>query len=673
MHFLGHKVWKLPIYPIMPEIFEDGELLKREFRAEAGEILQELEASLLSLENGSGNTEALSSVLRDFHTLKGSGAMCGFDEVSDFTHRLESVYDLVRNGSVAISKPIIDLTLSACDLIKEMIAPGQADRQGLSLRASELLSQLEAISSCDRSENPNVEQGPFPGDKQVYRIRLRPSGGNALPGAPEIELLLNELRKFGECAVTSCSTSCSTSGSTSGGGGLEIFLSTGKTDEEIRDAFIISGIGCGPEIELAGSPESAARDEAAPRMQAPSFTKKEQELSGRNNISSIRVPFPKLDMLLNLVSELVTVQARLSRVAAIKGDPQIVAISEEVERLTADLRANAMDMRMMPIGTIFGTFKRLVRDLSGELGKEADLVAEGGETELDKTVIEKLNDSLVHLIRNSLDHGLEAPEDREMAGKPRRGTISLQAAYAGDKVVIKIADDGQGLDREAILARAIEKGLISPGETPSDKETALLVLTPGFSTAKSVTGISGRGVGLDVVKKTIDSLGGSLSMESRQGEGTVITLSMPLTLAIIEGLLVKAGEGHFVLPLSDVRECVELSAGNTGNGNRRHIVQVRDRLVPYVRLRDQFAIKGGLPPIEHVVVMNVNGDMMGVAVDQVIGGHQTVIKPLGRVFKDISGISGATILGDGTLALIVDMPDIARTAEMEEAIRDRYQ
>ncbi|MDA8174504.1 MAG: chemotaxis protein CheA [Nitrospiraceae bacterium] len=642
----------------MEEKFENGDILREEFRAEAAEIIQELESSLLALEKNPLNAAAISSVLRDFHTLKGSGAMCGFDDVSGFTHHLESVYDLVRSGRMALDKAVIELTLNACDLIKLMITAGRQDQEAMSKRQAELLALFDSLADNGQADTQAFEENLASG-KAVYRIRLSSGEETALSG-PETGFLIQELRKLGECAVTS------------GDAGLEIYIGTQMTADDIRDVFIISGATCIPDIQSVERAKGPAS-----KMPAPSLAKREQAScvqtspeNSRSSISSIRVPFSKLDELLNLVSELVTVQARLSRVAAIKADPQIISISEEVERLTADLRANAMNIRMMPIGTIFGTFKRLVRDLATGLGKEAELVAEGGETELDKTVIEKLNDALVHIVRNSIDHGVEPPDKRELAGKPRKGTISLSAAHSGDKVVIRIADDGAGLDREAILAKAAEKGLIAPGESPQEKETALLVLTPGFSTAKDVTDISGRGVGLDVVKKTIDALGGSLSLESSRGEGTVIVLSLPLTLAIIEGLLVKAGEGHFILPLSDVRECVELSAGN-GSMRAGHIVQVRDRLVPYVRLREQFAIGGALPPIEHVIVMNVNGEMIGIAVDQVIGGHQTVIKPLGKVFKDLGGISGATILGDGTLALIVDMPDIARTAEMEEALTKR--
>ncbi len=383
-------------------------------------------------------------------------------------------------------------------------------------------------------------------------------------------------------------------------------------------------------------------------------------------ISNIRVSSEKLDKLVNLVGELVTVQARLSQTAANKDDPQLDSIAEEVERLTAELRDNTMNIRMLPIGTTFSKFRRLVRDLSRELCKEVEMTTDGAETELDKTVIERLNDPLVHLIRNCLDHGIELPEVREAKGKPRKGSVHLSAVHSGPSVLIQVRDDGEGLDKEAILAKAVEKGLIAPGDELSEQEVYALVFSAGFSTASNVTSVSGRGVGLDVVKRAVDSLRGSISIDSRKGEGTTITLSLPLTLAIIEGLLVKIGEECFVLPLSAVEECVELLQNEVSEARGRHMMNVRGRLVPYVRLREQFSISGARPPIEQIVIVKHEGHQVGFVVDHVIGEHQTVIKNLGRVYRNVEGISGATILGDGTVALIMDIAKIVKYAVDEE-------
>ncbi len=308
--------------------------------------------------------------------------------------------------------------------------------------------------------------------------------------------------------------------------------------------------------------------------------KEQQKEQAADTASSIRVASDKLDSLVNLVGEMVTVQARLSQVSAYKNDPDLLSIAEEVERLTSELRDQTMSIRMLPIGTTFSKFKRLVRDLSKELGKEIELTTEGAETELDKTVIEKLNDPMVHLIRNCIDHGIETPDMRSAVGKPVQGMIHLSAKHSGAYVLIDIMDDGAGLDADAIRAKAVEKGMIAPDEELTEKEIYSLVLAPGFSTAKTVTNVSGRGVGMDVVKRAIDNLRGSIGITSQKGIGTTITLKLPLTLAIIEGLLVQIGKEYFVLPLSVVEECVELTREDIANAHGRRLANVRGPIVP---------------------------------------------------------------------------------------------
>jgi two-component system chemotaxis sensor kinase CheA len=381
--------------------------------------------------------------------------------------------------------------------------------------------------------------------------------------------------------------------------------------------------------------------------------------------SSVRVPADRLDQLVNRVGELVTVQARLSQAAANREDSELLVIAEEVERLTAELRDTSLNMRMLPIGTTFSKFKRLVRDLANELGKKVELKTSGAETEIDKTVIEKLNDPLVHLIRNSLDHGIESPEVRQAQGKSAAGTVLLAAAHSGDSVKITIKDDGKGLDREAILAKGVEKGLVHGDAQLSDNEVYNLIFAPGFSTAREVTGISGRGVGMDVVKRAIDALRGSIMIDSAAGAGSTITIRIPLTLAIVESLLVSVADDNYALPLSIVEECVELSREDVARAHGRHLINVRDQIVSYIPLRHEFSIDAEPPALQQVVITNVNGNKVGFVVDQVIGQHQSVIKSLGRMYRDVRGISGATILGDGSVALILDINHLAQRAEQE--------
>jgi two-component system, chemotaxis family, sensor kinase CheA len=323
-----------------------------------------------------------------------------------------------------------------------------------------------------------------------------------------------------------------------------------------------------------------------------------------------------------------------------------------------------MSIRMLPIDTMFGKFRRLVRDLSGELQKEIQLVTEGEETELDKTVIERLGDPMVHMIRNSIDHGIETPAERLAAGKPRTGMIRLAAAHVGANVHISITDDGRGLDLEAIRKKAITQGLIAADSVLTEQEIYALIFKPGFSTAAKVTSVSGRGVGMDVVRRSIEDLSGMIEISSKKGKGSTFTLKLPLTLAIVEGLLVAVAGDLYIIPLSIVKECVELpEETRQREGSAGRLINVRGEIVPYVRLREYYRKEGAPPPYEYVVIVESGQTQVGLSVDAVIGQHQTVIKALGALYQDVQGVSGATILGDGSIALIVDVPVIVKKSE----------
>ncbi|RCK79093.1 MAG: Signal transduction histidine kinase CheA [Candidatus Ozemobacter sibiricus] len=394
-------------------------------------------------------------------------------------------------------------------------------------------------------------------------------------------------------------------------------------------------------------------------------------------VTSIRVSSLKLDKLVNLIGELVTVQERLAqatatlretspdRLAEVLQAFNLNAISEEVSRLTNGLRDNALSIRMLPIEATFSKFKRLVHDLAVGLGKEIELTTAGGETEIDKTVIDKLDEPLMHLIRNSADHGIEPPAVREAAGKPRKGTIHLSAEHVGGHVVIHVRDDGGGLRREAILAKAIERKLVPPGTELSDKEIFSLIFLPGFSTATQVTNVSGRGVGMDVVKKTIEDLRGTLDIASVPGQGTQVDITLPLTLAIIDGLLVTLAGQSFILPLSVVEECIQLRQTDHDTFTGKNLVEVRGQMVPFIPLRQRFGMAGDRPAIEQVVICHTREARIGLLVDAVIGEHKTVIKPLGKMYRRVPEFSGATILGDGSIALIIDVSRLTRQEQAE--------
>lgn len=381
---------------------------------------------------------------------------------------------------------------------------------------------------------------------------------------------------------------------------------------------------------------------------------------------SIRVSSDKLDQLIDLVGELVTFNARLGQHAQMANNPTLLMLSEQSERLIIALRNNAMDMRMLPIGTIFTRFRRLVHDLSADMHKNIELVTEGAETELDKTVIEKLNDPLIHMIRNSVDHGIETREERIAKGKNPQGTVKLIAQHAGAFVLIIISDDGAGLNKDKIYKKAVDKGLVAPGTDVSDNDIYNMIFLPGFSTADKVSSISGRGVGMDVVKKDITALNGTVSIESRPGEGTDFILKIPLTLAIIEGMLVQIGSNTFVIPLSNIQECMEFKPEHGDDGKVCSHITARGEFLPYINLREWFEITDPMPASQQVVIVNDQDSSLGLVVDKVIGNNQTVIKPLGDLYKNVEGLSGATVLGDGSVALILDVFKLSNVVKRTE-------
>jgi two-component system chemotaxis sensor kinase CheA len=342
-------------------------------------------------------------------------------------------------------------------------------------------------------------------------------------------------------------------------------------------------------------------------------------------------------------------------------------VAEEIERLAAEMRDTMMVVRMVPVIQLFGRFRRLIHDLQNDTGKQIELQIEGETTELDKTVIERLADPLVHLVRNAADHGLETPEQRLAAGKPEAGLIRLSARQSGAEVLITITDDGRGVDRDRVRAKAEENGLITPGQVLTDNELLNLIFAPGFSTAATITNLSGRGVGMDVVKKTIEGLRGSLDITSNPGEGSVVSLRIPLTLAIIDGLLVRVGASRFVIPLANVEECVELSPAQDARSTGRSLITLRDELVPFIRLREQFKTGTAPDPHQKIVVVSTGQDRVGLVVDQILGDHQTVIKPLSGFHADLGSFSGATILGDGGVALILDIPTLVQLGQRHDA------
>jgi two-component system chemotaxis sensor kinase CheA len=682
---------------------------KETFREEAYELLTELERSLLELEDNPGDMEQVGRVFRAMHTIKGSGAMFGFEDIASFTHNVENVFDQVRSGKIPVTRELVNLTLSARDHIKHLLDASVTGNAVDEANARQIISSLNSLLTGAGEAAPSAETEDVQTTAETmvtYRVCFKPHSDLFMNGTNPI-LLLNELRDLGECSVTAHTDNIPVLEDLNPEA-LYIFwnvvITTDKGINAIKDVFIFVEDDADITIDVLMEEDPYnVMDQPQPRLgeilvkhgaisdqalakalssqlrigeilvqekittrsavaaalsEQNQIKKRIEQRSEGAQISSVRVPAEKLDQLVDLVGELVTVQARLSQKAAKQGDADLVAIAEDVESLTAGLRDNAMSIRMLQIGTTFASFKRLVRDLSNELGKNIELTTAGGETELDKTVIDQLKDPLVHIIRNAVDHGIETPEERRKAGKEEAGTIHLSAEHSGAHVLVRIKDDGKGLDPVVIRRKAVEKGIIPSDAELDENGIQNLLFAPGFSTAEKITDVSGRGVGMDVVKRSIESLRGSIDLSSIKGEGTTITLKLPLTLAIIDGLLVQIGEGYFVLPLSSVEECVELTREQRKSRKSGNILNIRGDIVPYVRLRDEYDIQENTPDLEHVVIMETSGKRVGFVVDRVIGGHQTVIKNLGSTFKDARDISGATILGDGTVALIIDVNKI---------------
>ena len=673
------------------------------FILEAQELLTEIEAAVLDIEDQPEDFEAVNRLFRAMHTIKGSGAMFGFEQIAAFTHHVETAMDKVREGLMPVTGELIDLILKAKDHIKRLLDAGDAVDEGTQTTGDALIQALKAMVPQDPEsleDEPPPMQIPEPDRETVtssYRIRFTPNSQTFASGL-DPALLLDELSELGQCSISTQTDGVpllSDFDPESYYLSFDMALTSDCGLNAIKDVFIFVEDDSGLDISLvrehltndAETPLPKLGDILVERGDLPreeiesvqenrkrigdvlveqgvvsrekvNAALKEQQalktMQAKSAASSVRVPSDRLDALINLVGELVITQAWLTQVAAGIEHPELAGPVEEIQRLTGELRDNVLNIRMMPIGTSFNKFRRLVRDLSAELGKEITLTTLGAETEMDKTVLERLDDPLVHLIRNSIDHGIETADVRETCGKPPQGTIKLSAAHLGTNVLITIQDDGKGLDEDKIRQKARDKGLISEQADLSRKEVFNLIFAPGFSTAKDVTSVSGRGVGMDVVKKTIESMRGTIEIDSRPGRGTTIALKLPLTLAIINGLLVSIGHDFFVLPLMTVEECVEMKSEELTQARGRNILNIRGDVVPYIRLREHFGINGSQAATEHIVIADVNSKRIGYVVDRVIGGHQTVIKSLGAIFRNVKDISGATILGDGTVALILD-------------------
>lgn len=656
--------------------------LKAIFMAEAAELIADIERALLQLEQDQQNKEGIQSIFRAMHTLKGSASMFGFDTVSTLTHHLESIYESIRDGKNQLSTTILSTTFKGLDHLQKLIDDPTMENEGVQQNHALLLKEiinLEQEQHQDIAKN-GVALLTVPVSVEevtTYYIYFLPpstiahNGTNALYLVEDLLNLgdavaipfFNNLPSFEELAPDASYI------------GFELVLSTSKTEKDIRDVFMFVAGECeltivkiaagnvladqAVQTKLLGeqnldAPKGVEKIKDILTASAPALAQSSQATGkAAQAVSSIRVSSERLDELMNLVSELVTTQARLSLFAGQETSNEVATIAENVEKITRRLRDNAFSMCLIPVENLVVRFSRLVRDLSTELKKDISFKTEGTDTEIDKSVIEKLTDPILHLLRNCIDHGIELPAERRKKGKPAQGTILLKSFYSGANVIIQIIDDGAGIDLGKVKKKAISRGLIAEGAELSEKELLDLIFLPGFSTADQLTGVSGRGVGMDVVKRNIADIRGEIELNTKAGEGTTFTIKLPLTLSIIDGLLVRIKETDFIIPLVVVDKCYEVETTLLTQAFNQWVTLDGER-IPFLFLRNEFSIYENPPVLSQVIKVAYEGRVIGLVVDRIIGQYQAVLKPLGQLYHNQNECSGATILGDGSVALVLD-------------------
>ncbi len=590
----------------MPNEMANDASLLREYLIECDELLQQLDQDLVKLESTSEDAELLNRIFRAFHTIKGTSGFMGFTPIVDVTHHSEDVLNLLRKGERKVTRRTLDVLLAALDQLRRMLDDVRKNTPQTYVLEG-LIAQLKELHSAE-ADRPMLGEIMVV-QKVINHTELAESLVEASQSEPP--------RKLGEVLV---------------------------------------------EKQLAS--ESQVK-EALARQAQPAETKE--------TVRTLRVDVQKIDDLVNLVGELVLERNRLvqlSRDLAAKGltpekfEAALIHSTARLSFITGELQTASLKTRMVPIDMVFRRFPRLVRDIARNLSKEVDLVIQGEDTELDKTVVEEIGDPMVHLVRNSLDHGIESPQERLSQGKPAKGTICLEARQEGEYIIVKISDDGAGMDPERLASKAIEKGMVSEERLRgmSAQEKLELIFLPGFSTAEKVSDLSGRGVGMDVVRTNLKKLNGVVSLESEKGKGTTVTLRLPLTLAILPALLVRVAEDTYVLPLHSVEETLRVKGTEIHKIEDGEVLRVRDRVVPLIRLRDRFQLakdKSDSHGTLCVVIVSIGGNRVGLVVDQLLGQEETVIKPLDAFLGHIPGLAGATISGDGKVRLILDPAAIA--------------
>ena len=659
------------------------------FFDESFEALDTMEAALLKLNVGAPDAETVNTIFRVAHSIKGGSATFGFAEVASFTHTCETMLDELRGNRMQVTRYITDLLLKSVDIMREMLRAVQHKTPIDAQRVADVQFDLElAIAQKTAPGVAAVVQAAIETPTQPtknahrWRIHFRPYPQLFVHGNDPLRML-RELADLGDLDVVVAARnlpalreldpeSCYLA--------WDLTVDTDATREVIDQVFDWAEGDCELKIHdenaavatpsVKPAPVVEMKPTEVPRAAAEAVEAPKQ---GLGDGSSIRVSTEKIDELMNTVGELVITQSMLTQLGTKLSGPlsdQLRAGLAQLERNVRELQESVMRVRMLPISFVFSRFPRMVRDLSQRLGKQVELKVTGDQTELDKTVLEKIGDPLVHLVRNSIDHGIEMPQARAAAGKSTVGVVSLEAYHKGGNIVVEVCDDGGGLQRERILAKARERNLVGANEALTDDQILHLIFMPGFSTADQATDISGRGVGMDVVRRNIKELGGSIEVSSTAGRGSRFVITLPLTLAIVDGQSVCVGSETYIVPLITIIESLQLKPGGVNRiGGHSEVFWFRDGYVPVVRLHEVFGVQSRASELHEGLIMVVEGDgrRVGLFVDDLLGQQQVVIKSLETNFRRVDGVSGATILGDGAVALILDVPGLIRAASLRAA------
>lgn len=633
---------------------------------EARELLAEMEQALLAIETQGADSERINAIFRAAHTLKGSSGMFNLHLVVDFTHLMENLLAQVRTGEQAIDARLVSLLLNCGDYLSRLfdnVADGREEQDPDPALRAALCTELSAYLGDALTPPAAADAGSSMTGAGRWRISLRPEpqvfahGLDPIPFVQYLadmgEVLALEVLQDELPALESLDPECCHLGFV-----LELQADVARSAIEQALEFIEQDC----EILIEELPASEAPVLETPGALFDALERGQSDAPDNFRVRAaeqvfIKVDARKLDELINAVGELVIRNSACNSHSASRHDPELGELLEGVGQLVEQIRDRALNLRMVPIGEVFQRFPRVVRDVCRELGKRIDLKVSGADTELDKSMVEKLTDPLLHIVRNAMDHGIESVEARRAAGKPEQGTLSLNAYHRSGAVVIEISDDGRGLDTERILHKAIERGLVEEDAHLAERDIHNLIFAPGFSTAEKVTDLSGRGVGMDVVRQNIEQLRGSVDIESSPGQGSTFRIQLPLTLAIIDGFQVAVGDADFVLPLDLVVECLEFSEQSGSD-----VFNLRGQPLPYLRLADRFDIARKPSARECLVVVQCGEQRAGVVVDRFVGEIQAVIKPLGNLLSGMRGFSGSTILGDGSVALLLDIPALVSSA-----------